>query len=229
MKQRLKKISEHVWILPFDSPKDRPNLGYIRGESSSLAVDAGHSSSHVQDFYEELETNSLPLPDITVITHWHWDHTFGMHAVHGRTLALAETNRKLEELRDEMLSDPGRGRRFLKSDPSVIREYAGGIPLVIVPADEELSADRDIDLGGVTARILRTESPHTEDALLVHVPEDRVLFIGDAQMGEFPSWRMDYDRLYALGKKIRDIDAELVIDGHWRVCRKRDFLDELGI
>ena len=52
MKQRLKKISEHVWILPFDSPKDRPNLGYIKGEASSLAVDAGHSSSHVQDFYE---------------------------------------------------------------------------------------------------------------------------------------------------------------------------------
>ena len=63
----------------------------------------------------------------------------------------------------------------------------------------------------------------------MHVPGDRVLFIGDAQLGEFPSWRMDYDRLYALGKKIRDIDAELVIDGHWTVYRKRDFLDELGI
>lgn len=150
-----------------------------------------------------MEANGLPLPDMTVITHWHWDHTFRMHAVHGQTLTLPETNRRLEGLRKEMLSDPGWVRHFLKSDPSVIREYTDGVTLDIVTADEELSSDqnRDIDLGGVTARILRTESPHTEDALIMHVPEDRVLFIGDAQLGEFPSWRMDYDKLYALGQK----------------------------
>lgn len=25
----------------------------------------------------------LPLPDITAVTHWHWDHTFGLGRVRG--------------------------------------------------------------------------------------------------------------------------------------------------
>ena len=86
MRTGLQRISKHVWIFPMDSPKDRPNLGYILGETSALAVDAGHSSSHVQDFYDALTKKGLPLPDLTVITHWHWDHTFGMHAVSGRSI-----------------------------------------------------------------------------------------------------------------------------------------------
>ena len=227
MKQLLKKISPHIWILPFDSPKDRPNLGYIRGEGLALAVDAGHSSAHVEDLYAQLEANQLPLPDLTVITHWHWDHTFGMHAVHGKTLARPETDRKLKELRGEMDSDPLWKERFLRSDPSIRMEYAGGVPLVIVPADEEVSSDRVIDLGGVSAHILMAESPHTDDALLVYVPEDRVLFIGDAQLGEFPSWRMNYDKLDALVRQIEELEADLIVDGHWKVYRKRDFLREL--
>ena len=106
-------------------------------------------------------------------------------------------------------------------------EYAGGVPLVIVPADEEVSSDRVIDLGGVSAHILMAESPHTDDALLVYVPEDRVLFIGDAQLGEFPSWRMNYDKLDALVRQIEELEADLIVDGHWKVYRKRDFLREL--
>ena len=47
----MQKIGEHTWIYPCDAVKDRPNLGYIEGTNMALAVDAGHSSSHVMDFY----------------------------------------------------------------------------------------------------------------------------------------------------------------------------------
>ena len=56
---KLQRISKHVWILPFNSPKDRPNLGYILGGEKALAVDAGHSSSHVEDFYNAIRTTLL--------------------------------------------------------------------------------------------------------------------------------------------------------------------------
>lgn len=227
MKQTLRRISDHIWIFPFDGPKDRPNLGYIKGSDFALAVDAGHSSSNVEDFYEQLEAAGLPLPELTVLTHWHWDHTFGMHAVHGKTLACSKTNRKLRELRSDMDSDPLWGERFLRSDPSIRREYAGGVPLVIVPADEEFSGDRIVDLGGLEVHIILAESPHTEDAVLVHVPEDRVLFIGDAQLGEFPSWKMDFGKLERLAAQIERLEADLIVDGHWNVYRKQEFLMEL--
>ena len=176
-KTGLQRISEHVWIMPFDSPKDRPNLGYILGSGMALAVDAGHSSSHVEEFYDAIREEGLPLPALTVITHWHWDHTYGMHAVNGKTLARPETNARLLEIKREMDRDPGKIQEFINSDPTIRREYAGEVPVVVVPADEIVREDRTIDLRGVTAEIMLSPSPHTDDALLVYVPEDRVLFV----------------------------------------------------
>ena len=227
-KTGLQRISEHVWIMPFDSPKDRPNLGYILGSGIALAVDAGHSSSHVEEFYDAIREEGLPLPALTVITHWHWDHTYGMHAVNGKTLARPETNARLLEIKREMDSDPGKIQEFINSDPTIRREYAGEVPVVVVPADEIVREDRTIDLRGVTAEIMLSPSPHTDDALLVYVPEDRVLFVGDAQLGQFPSWRMDWDKLAAFAEKVRGIDADTVIDGHWKPYTKEEFMADIG-
>ena len=226
-KNQLQQLGENTWILPQEPFRDRPNLGYVRGRDMTLAIDAGHSSSHVEDFYQALDREGLPLPDLTVITHWHWDHTYGMHAVHGRTLARPETNRHLREIAERLDKDPGYGRKFLKSDPCIIREYAGGVPLKVVPADEELQGDRIIDLGGVRVELCYTESPHTEDALLVYVPQDRVLFVGDAQLGEFPSWYMDFDKMDRLKEKVSSFDAKTIVDGHYRPYNKKEFLLEL--
>ena len=110
MKNHLQQLGANTWIFPQDPGKDRPNLGYVRGEKMALAIDAGHSSSHVEDFYEALDREGLPLPDLTVITHWHWDHTYGMHAVHGRTIARPETNRHLLEIAERLEKDPGHRR-----------------------------------------------------------------------------------------------------------------------
>ena len=225
---KLQRISKHVWILPFNSPKDRPNLGYILGGEKALAVDAGHSSSHVEDFYNAIRSEDLSLPELTVITHWHWDHTFGMHAVHGETLARPETSDKLAQIQAEMEADPDKASRFLNSDASIRREYAGGVPLKVVPAGKIVTEDQSIDLGGLTVELLWSVSPHTDDSLLVYVPGDRVLFVGDAQLGEFPSWRMDWDKLAALADKVRSLDADVVIDGHWKPYTKEQFLAEIG-
>ena len=225
---KLQRISEHVWILPFNSPKDRPNLGYILGDEKALTVDAGHSASHVEDFYDAIRAEGLPLPQLTVITHWHWDHSFGMHAVNGETLARQETNDKLEKIKAEMDADPNKAIRFLSSDPTIRREYAGGVPLKVVPAGIVMTEDQTINLGGVIVEVLKSASPHTDDALLVYVPGDRVLFVGDAQLGEFPSWRMDWDKLAALADTVRKLDVDVVIDGHWKPYTKEQYLGEIG-
>ena len=80
---KLYRLTERIWVYPYEETRDRPNLSYIRGDRWSLAVDAGHSEEHTRAFYRALEEAGLPLPALTVLTHWHWDHTFGMHAVHG--------------------------------------------------------------------------------------------------------------------------------------------------
>ena len=38
----LTKVTDCVWFYPFEKDRDRPILGYIKGDHFSVAVDAGH-------------------------------------------------------------------------------------------------------------------------------------------------------------------------------------------
>lgn len=48
-------------------------------------------------------------------------------------------------------------------------------------ADITFDSEMEVGLGGVTACLLHTDSPHCRDAVLVYVPEDRVLIGGNAR------------------------------------------------
>ena len=86
----LEQLTQHVFFLPHDAATDRPVLGYVQGQNYAVAIDAGNSRQHVLKFYTALGAAGLPLPSLTAITHWHWDHTFGMHAVEGKTVLCAK-------------------------------------------------------------------------------------------------------------------------------------------
>ena len=58
----LQKLTEHIWYMPFEEERDRPNLGYVKGDNYSIAIDAGHSAAHTKEFYDLLEKEKLPLP-----------------------------------------------------------------------------------------------------------------------------------------------------------------------
>ncbi len=222
---RLIKLTEHVYYYPFDSDLDRPCLGYIKGDNCALAVDAGHSSRHVDDFYQALENEGLPLPDMTVLTHWHWDHTFGMHQIHGASLASTKTDRKLRELANELT--PEKKIEFVHSDLCIHREYANDLPVIVVPADETFQGSKQIDLGNLPVEIFEAPSPHTKDTTLVYVPSDRVLFLGDATLGEFPSWKMDKKKVKELICVMERMKIDTCVIGHWYPASRKEILTEL--
>ena len=47
----LVKVTERICYYPFEKQRDRPILGYIQGDSFSVAVDCGHSKYHTLEFY----------------------------------------------------------------------------------------------------------------------------------------------------------------------------------
>ena len=222
---KLNRLTERVWVYPFEEERDRPNLGYIRGDRWSLAVDAGHSDAHIAGFYRALEGAGLPLPDLTVLTHWHWDHTFAMHAVRGLTLANARTDRYLRDF-------AGRVRRegddvFLSLHESIRREYAGNRPVIIVPADMVFTGETRLDLGGCNVRAFQADAPHTDDSTLVLVPGEKVLFLGDATGGVFPTWERDAALARKLAGTIRALDADLCVEGHCDPMAKNATISDL--
>ena len=223
----LTRITERVWVSDYEERRDRPALGYIRGDKYSVAVDAGHSADHLREFYEALKEEGLPLPELTVITHWHWDHSFAMHAVNGSTIANTRTAQYLRGFIAHR--SPDYDRAFLALDPSIAEEYKDGKEIVVVEPDIVFRDRFDIDAGGVHVLLRRCVSPHTDDSTLVYVPEERVLFFGDARSGVFPTWKADPELLEQFILEMQKIDAVLFVGGHWDPYTKTDFLSELWI
>ena len=209
---KLNRITQRVWIYPFEEARDRPNLGYIHGDRWSVAVDAGHSADHVRAFYGALEEAGLPLPRLTVLTHWHWDHTFGMGAVHGLSVANGRTNRYLADFR-RRLEVEGTGF-FFEMDGSIRREYADGKPVIVTLADLVFSGELLLDAGNCPIRLFQAEAPHTSDSTLIEVPGERVLFLGDATSGVFPEWTMAPAPAEKLAGTIRRVNPEICVHGH---------------
>ncbi|MBO4320390.1 MAG: MBL fold metallo-hydrolase [Treponema sp.] len=221
----LKKLSEHIWYMPYESERDRPNLGYVKGENWSLAIDAGHSDVHVKEFYALLEKENLPLPKVTVLTHWHWDHTFGMHAVNGLCIANKKTDAHLVEWKNKIESDgPG---EFLAIDQSIRIEYANDKKVIVKPADILFSGELTLDLGGCKVQVVESEAPHTEDSTLVYVVEDKVLFLGDSTCNDFQKGTKDPVLCQKLADKIKAVNPETCVEGHWVPVETSDTLNDL--
>ena len=165
----LKRLTERAWYLPWEEETDRPNLCYLLGERHSLAVDAGNSPAHVGKLYRALEEQGLPLPDFTVLTHWHWDHTFGLGAVHGVGIASAKTNQKLRQVAawqwtpQAMEERERQGENIPFCNEHIRKEYPRLGEIAVCPAAVELEGSSPWTWAGCAASCSarRTPTPQT--------------------------------------------------------------------
>ena len=221
----LNRLTERVWVYPYEERRDRPNLSYIRGDNWSLAVDAGHSEEHTREFYRALEEEGLPLPKLTVITHWHWDHTFGMHAVHGLCLANERTNQYLDAFRRRLEAEGT--EFFLEMDERIRNEYEDGKPVVVTPADLVFRGEMLLDAGNCPIRVFQAEAPHTDDSTLIEIPGEKLLILGDCTGGAFPEWTVDQTLADKLAQTVREINPEICLPGHWTPLSPESIIQDL--
>lgn len=219
----LKRITDRVWMLPGDHFTDRPNLFCIRGDERSLAVDAGASPAHVEMFYAALRAEGLPLPQVTVITHWHWDHTFGLCAVEGETIATAATAAQLTKVQRWQWDRPAMHRRELEGEDiafcnmCIMREYAAEPGRVQVALPKTVVTEPcTLALGGITAQLLPVPSPHSTDQLSVYIPEEKTLLVGDGDCTDHyrHGGMFQEDSLAAWVAFVEGIDHTHHLEGH---------------
>lgn len=224
---KLKKLNDKVYYYPHQPETDRPMLVYLKGGRITLAVDAGNSAAHVDEFYQSLEAEGFRKPDVTVLTHWHWDHTFGMHRIHGLSIAHCKTNAFLEREKARLSDDAY--LQFLKKDDECLnREYDGNREIVIALPDIQFRNELTLNLGGMTARVFHAESPHSEDTVLIYVPEEKILFLGDSTSEDFYNdGYMDRGKLNSLIKLIESHDCDYCILSHTEPLTKTDLLQYL--
>lgn len=228
----LQQLTEQVWYLPHEEERDRPVLTYIRGRELSIAVDAGSSPAHVNEFYGALRAAGLPLPTLTVLTHWHWDHSFGLCAVAGQTLCSQKTAQKLMEVRRWQWTEAAMEQRLLSHEDipfcheHMLKEYPHPEDIRVQVPAVTLEGGMELDLGDMLIRLFTCDSPHSRDALLVDAGE--ALIIGDAGYEDFYELDRAYDpaRLSSWIQRMQLSPARWLIQGHQEPVLLQDALTE---
>ena len=181
---RLRKINEHLYYLKNEAYYDRPNLFYIKGDNYSVAIDAGNSKKHVDKFYKELKKNNLPLPEYTIISHWHWDHTFGLKYIHGKSIGSIKTYEKLNEVakwkwtRKDMDERQANGEDIEMCNTCIAREYKDLSKIEVVNVDEYIEDKKVLDLGNLKIELIPHMSTHSDDALFVYIEGEGIICAG---------------------------------------------------
>lgn len=224
----LKQITDRIYYMEFMEDTDRPVLSYIKGDMYALVIDSGNSKMHVEQFYSLLNNSGLSQPDYTVITHYHWDHTFGMNAISGKSIVCDETNTKLVEMKKWSWTEDDMNNRIEKGidiefcKNNIVKEYECLDGIKVVTGDIIFKNEIVVDLGGINCFIKHIQSPHTDDAVIVYIPSDKIVFVGDADCGDFNNLNGKYDKskLRSYIEFIKTLDFDKYVIGHGKVESK---------
>ncbi|GGH10233.1 MBL fold metallo-hydrolase [Paenibacillus segetis] len=187
----LKKINDSIYYLEHVRETDRPVLGYVLGENFSIMIDCGNSKAHFDTFIKCLDDHDLPRPKYALITHWHWDHTFGMHAFAGDTIVSSLTNDKLQQLKSWSWDEESVLKRIETKEEiefayqCMKEEYDSFEEISVTTGTIIFENTLTLDLGWTTCQMMKVGGPHEEDSCIVYVQEAGILFAGDAHSGDY--------------------------------------------
>ena len=210
------QVSEHVWWYP-PGPPDRPSLCAVVGDRWTLALDAGSSRAHTQDFLAGLPAR----PAAVAYTHSHWDHVFGGVEIGGLVIAHTLTAQRLDEM----------ALRDWNDEPNIGEHIRTELPaprvVEVAPADIVFDDKLEIDLGGVRVSIEHVGGDHCDDACLMFVEPDALLFLGDCLCATPREDKLTVEKALPLYDRVLAYSAELYVEGHHPAVGTRAELEAL--
>src|SRR4051794_40278817 len=145
---------------------------FALAETSSrpVAIDAGSTSTRVRAALTDLETPG-PVGHV-ILTHAHWDHIGGLDALAGANTQIIAQSQFPAELALQHHSHLPY-RYFLGTE--------GRLDHHVTP-DHLIDSPSELTIGGRRFTLIPVTGGETSDALLVHLPEERLTFTGDVLM-----------------------------------------------
>ena len=233
----LHQITANIYSSDFEEENDRPRLGYIKGTRFNVMVDAGNSPAHAQMFLEALEKEGLQAPDFVILTHWHWDHVYGLSQLTLPSICSAKTQAKLIEMSHWKWDDISMHQRLLSGediafcDACIKVEYADPKTIKVKTADIIFDKFLNIDLGGISTLVLRIDNDHAEDSSIVFIPEEKVIFLGDITSPNYHTGPEHYtlEGITKLIDALNELNFDIAIHGHTEVMSKQAWMDWLEV
>jgi glyoxylase-like metal-dependent hydrolase (beta-lactamase superfamily II) len=175
------EVGDRVFVRRYDTWLGEPfdqNVGVVLGADGVAVVDTRASHLLADELRTELaELTRLPIAAV-VNTHHHWDHTFG----NARFLPapIWGHRRCAERVRD----DGGAMRqRVIEQAPETVEQLEA---VVLTPPDQIFDEAATIDLGDRQLELRHLGRGHTDNDIVVAVPDAGVLLVGDLLENDAP-------------------------------------------
>ena len=231
-KSKLIKTASSSYLLEYRENTDRPNLAYIYKENGSYIIDGGNSKKHIKHFYKQLRKNNLPLPKYSILTHHHWDHSFGLAFTNTYSYALSNTK---DELKKHKTLIKENGIKYLIKEKIItpfskdhlLLEYKHKLKSIVVPEIDHTIVDK-LELDNLL--LFKFPSNHTDDNLAILDKENSILYLGDALCGMI----VDYDFIKDITvmktqyELIKSLDFNTAIESHQTPKTKGEILEKLS-
>jgi glyoxylase-like metal-dependent hydrolase (beta-lactamase superfamily II) len=196
-------------------------IGVIVGSDGVAVIDTRSTHRQAEEIRRDL-ASLTSLPVTTVInTHGHYDHAFGNRVFRPATIWGHVRCASMLELGGE------RQRATLIDDaPSLAADAA---EVVIDPPDRVFETEATLEIGGRLVELRYLGRAHTDNDIVIHVPDARVIFAGDLveQSGPpyfgdaFPmDWPGTVERVVAL-------EPTTVVPGHGSVSDRAFLASQL--
>src|SRR4051794_34373915 len=190
------------------------NIGVILGDDGVLVVDTRVSHRQADEILSDLATLT-PLPVRAVVnTHGHNDHAFGNHRFRPAPIwGHARCARMVRETGKEQIA------RVAAAIPELAEELA---EVVLDPPDRTFDGDSivvDFDAGGRPIELRYLGRGHTDNDVVMLVPDADVLFAGDLVEADAPPYFLDGYPIEwpATVERLVDLATGAVVPGHGTV------------
>ncbi|MBL3520676.1 MBL fold metallo-hydrolase [Arcobacter lanthieri] len=214
------KVSEDVWC--FFGKTEVPskenggfmaNSCYINAKDSYVLIDSGTSYNFAKQAYETMQQiEKLPVSNI-IITHEHDDHWMGNSFYKDKFNSTIYAPKSINENYDEN----SRPRIFDILDSKDMKNTK------VIKADIIINDEEILKIGNKEIKIIHTKlTAHTNNDLVVYLPNEKVIFTGDIIMNERITSNRDGSVIGTLKAidLIESFDWDTLVAGHGKITDK---------
>jgi glyoxylase-like metal-dependent hydrolase (beta-lactamase superfamily II) len=184
-----------------------------------ISIDTGTRPDFAKAAYEALQAYAPGLPPLTTVfvTHAHWDHVGGhsfFRALSSHPKFYGRGNYQEEFAREfngpDVFGKEFFGERFNSED---VRSYK---------PDIAIDKRTDLNIGGTKFELIPVRGGETHDAMLIYLPDEKVMFMGDVIMpylGAPFAQEGDLEGLFGAIDEIVSRNPQYLLQGHEPLTR----------
>jgi glyoxylase-like metal-dependent hydrolase (beta-lactamase superfamily II) len=186
-----------------------------------------------------LKEQNISNPDFVALTHWHWDHIFGLPVLQNAlSIAHFETKKEMNTLVSYEWSDEALDARVKEGTEiefcaDCIKKEFSEKPrnIQILPPSLTFQKQLELDLGDVTCVLEHVGGDHSHDSVVIYIKEEKILFLGDCIYADIFSAKRNYTtkRTFKLIQELEKFDAETYILSHGEAIDRTEFLEEINL